>query len=140
MCGGFRPSRQWLAKKEEARVRKYEALRRLQSGRDYTWPTNKGDIEARFGGHARIENLSTVWAGKIKDVVAIHAETFSERDTVSGTREPKNFYVPKGKAIYGVIIESGGARELRIVTQPADINVAKVHHRMPSFIDIDKGE
>ena len=135
MCGGFKASRQFIVGKEEAEARKYQRLAELRSGRDYTWPLKSGDIAAIFGGHARKENLDSTWAGKIERHVKIMAETFAERDTVSGTKKFKNFNVPAGKSIHGIIVKN--SHEVRIVTQPSYGNIAKVHHRCPDFVDIE---
>jgi hypothetical protein len=135
MCGGFKPSRQWIANKEEAQARKYQKLAELKTGRDYTWPCKSGDVDAIFGGHARRENLDSTWQGKIERHVKIIADNFAERDTVGGSRQFKHFKVPDGKAIHAIITKN--PHEVRIVTQPATGNVAKVHHRMPDFVDKD---
>lgn len=134
-CGGFRPALQATAKREVANALKYQRLSLLKSGRDYTFPTSKGDVTVSFGGHARSETLQAVWGPKIKEHVKIQAETFSERDTIGGSGTMKEFRVPEGKALHGVIIENHGMRELRIVTQASYGNVAKTHHRMPCFLD-----
>ena len=135
MCGGFKASRQWIVGKEIAEAKKYEKLAELKSGRDYTWPLKSGDIAAIFGGHARKENLDSTWQGKVERHVKVMAENFAERDTIGGSKKFKHFKVPTGKAIHAIITKN--PHEVRIVTQPSTGNVAKVHHRMPAFLDIE---
>lgn len=134
MCGGFRPSRKLAIAKENQINAEMQRLANLKKGFPYTWPTSQGLITAHFGGHVRSESMeSGVWEGKIAQHVTIEAESFAERDTVAGTYEFKHFKVPDGYGIAAVILNDG---YLRIVTQPATVNVAKVHHRQPYLCEL----
>ena len=132
MCGGLKDSQKyWRAKNAQIEA-EMKRLANLKQGWTYMWPIIGGAEEVRFGGHARIENITSVWSGKIERHVKISASEFQERDTVSGSRELRPFPVPDGKCIHGIITKQ---HEMRIVTQAADENVSKVHHRMPHLIE-----
>jgi len=132
MCGGFKASaRFWRAKEDQINA-EMRRLARLKSGERYHFPTTDRLVGAIFGGHARSENLNSVWNGKILKHVKLESETFAERNTVKGTGDFVHFRVPNGKAIHAIITKDN---ELRIVTEPARGNVVKVHHRMPQLID-----
>ena len=134
MCGGMKISRTVANKKDEQIAKEMLRLARLKAGWTYTWPLSTGPEKHLFTGHARRENLDTVWNGKIARHVKIQAESFMERNTKGGNyNEMKVFSVPKGKGIHGIITKS---EELRIVTQPAQGAVAEVHHRCPNWVDL----
>ena len=42
MCGGMKPSRQWIAQKDEQTQRELSRLSRIQSGIIYSFPTTDG--------------------------------------------------------------------------------------------------
>ena len=131
MCGGFRPSRQFAVAKDEQIARELKRLASLKQGFPYLFPLSGGLEKKIFGGHCRIENIDTVWAGKIERHVKIEADSYSERDTIGGSGELKPFAMLAGKSIHGVILNNG---ELRIVTKQAQGDILKVHHRMPDLI------
>jgi len=135
MCGGMKVSRTVANKKEDQIAREAKRLAKLEQGKVYIWPFVSGERKVVWDGHARSENLDTTWHGKIKEHVKIKADEFYERDSVSGSYKFKSFKVPEGKCIYGVITNQD---VLRIVTQPANEEVKKVHRRMPRLVDIDK--
>lgn len=134
LCGGCKPSRHTARSKDAAREAKMKALENLKQDVSYTWPLQGGDRFHKFTGHARKENLDSVWSGKIVRHEKLLAETFSERNTVSKTKELVSFPVPENKAIHCVILNDNS---LRIVTQPAGNGVEKIHDRMPDFVDIE---
>ena len=107
-------------------------LARLKQGYEYTWPLSTGYEVYRFGGHCRSENIASVWAGKIEREVKIEASEFHERDTIGGSMKLVPFRMPPNKAILGIITNG----ELRIVTEPATGEVAKIHHRQPVLVDL----
>jgi hypothetical protein len=127
----MRPSRQFAVTKDEQIAREMARLAKLQQGFPYHFPLDTGIVKAVFGGYCRIENLDSIWAGKIERHIKIAADSFSERDTVGGTHELKPFAVPDGRFIHGVELKNG---EIRIVTRQAQGDVLKVHHRMPDLI------
>jgi hypothetical protein len=131
MCGGFKPSRKWLRSKEDEISRELDRLSNLKQGSSYVWPLATGHERFTFEGHVRSENLDSVWTGKISRHVKVLADSFSERDTVGGSRKLIPFPVPPGSAIHGVITNEG---KLRIVTQEATGEVRSVHHRMPHWV------
>jgi hypothetical protein len=135
VCGGFKPSRKFAIAKEDQVAAEMARLSNLKQGWTYTWPLSTGLEKKLFGGHCRIENLDSVWSGKIDRHVAIEASEFNERDTIGGSNQLKPFPVPSDKAIHGVVLKTG---ELRIVTKQAQGDVLKVHHRQPDFMEIIK--
>jgi len=91
-------------------------------------------------GFARIETLKTVWIAKgWKPVRIINGVSFQERDTTGGTKELKEFPMKQGTGIGAVAkVVKGNYKdyvEVKVVTQPADENVKKVHHRMPKILE-----
>ena len=134
MCGGFKPSRKFAVAKDEQISREMARLARLEQNQIYSWPLSTGIEQRVFAGHARIENLDSVWNNKIDRHVRIEAESFGERDTVGGSMKLKDFSMPEGKAIHGIILKTG---DLRIVTRPAVGEEAKVHNRAPHLVNIE---
>lgn len=132
MCGGLKDSDRTKRAKDAQIEAEMKRLAVLKQGWTYTWPLSSGYEKKLFGGHCRIENLDTVWTGKIDRHVKIEASQFSERDTIGGSGELKPFSIPFGKAIHAVIVNN----ELRIVTQQSIGEVMKVHHRMPHLVNI----
>lgn len=103
--------------------------------------TKKGNVGmALWDGFARIETLKKVWISKgWQPVKIINGTQFSERDTVSGTKELKEFQMTPGSGIAAVAkVVTGTNRkpslEVKIVTEPAKGDVSKVHHRMPVIL------
>jgi hypothetical protein len=132
MCGGLKDSDKTKRAKDAQIAAEMKRLVTLRQGWVYTWPLASGYEKRLFGGHCRIENLDSVWNGKIEKHVKIEASQFSERDTIGGSKELKPFSIPDNKAIHAVIVNN----ELRIVTQPSIGEVMKVHHRMPHLVDL----
>jgi len=134
ICGGLKDSQHTKRAKDAQIEAELKRLAKLQQGWTYTWPLSTGYEKYLFGGHARMENLDSMWSGKINKHVKIEASEFAERNTIGGnSNEMKSFKIPDGKAIHGVVTNDG---DLRIVTQASTGDVAAVHHRMPHLIDI----
>lgn len=134
MCGGFDAARQDAQKKDAMIEKELKRLGRLENGRVYTWPFSTGLEKYPFGGYCRSENLDSTWAGKIERHVKIPVDTFYERNTKDKTYKFHAFKVGKDKALHAVVTKQG---EVRIVTQAANGEVAKIHSRSPHLVNID---
>lgn len=132
MCGGLKDSQKTKRAKDAQIAAEMKRLEKIKQGWTYSWPLTTGVEKFRFGGHARIENIDLKWNGKIERHVKIEASEFLERDTVSGSGKLRPFPIPPHRCIHGIITKQN---ELRIVTQPADKEVSKVHDRMPRLIE-----
>lgn len=77
-----------------------------------------------FCGFARKENLDTTWQGKVVEEVKLEVVAFKE----------KGVWFERRGYLRVVIVNYSGSKEARIVTEPADKLVARVHHRQPVII------
>ena len=133
MCGGVSAQERFRNQKDDQIDRELARLANLRAGTTYSWPIGSTLEKHSFGGHCRSETIDRTWAAQIARHVKINVSTFSERDTVGGTGQLREFSMPAGKAIAGVILRNG---ELRIVTKQAEGAVASVHHREPQLVDL----
>ncbi|MCG7853125.1 MAG: SOS response-associated peptidase, partial [Methanosarcinaceae archaeon] len=104
--------------------------------------TKKGNVGmGLWNGFARIETLKNTWISKgWQPVKIINGTGFKERDTVSGSKELKEFGMKQGSTIAAVAKVIAGTNdrpclEVKMVTQAAKGKVKEVHHRMPVIIE-----
>lgn len=106
----------------------------FKQGQKYQFSTNLGELELMYGGSVRSETLESKWRPWIVKEIIVKADEFLERNTKGYKyQELKPFKVPEGKGIKALITVGD---VIRIVTQSAQGEIAKVHNRQPILEDL----